>query len=233
MGADLNLLKPRLVGASVTGRSHVMAGRPCQDAFAFARSGSLRLAVADGLGSAAQAETGARLAVDAAIENDDDVVSMVEHARAALQAAAIEGDHAVAELATTLLVVRAHGTMVEAAQVGDGGIVGLDATGDLHLLCDRDPHEYVNETTPLTADDWRAALRTTGPLHDIAAVALFTDGCEHAAITADERPHPGFLLPLFEFAKGSPDPAELEKLLAGEKMSEHSDDDKTLVIAWL
>src|SRR4051794_19373 len=56
--------------AAVRGRAHQELGLPCQDAFALgeARGGVLVAAVADGAGSAALAEVGARIAAETAVE---------------------------------------------------------------------------------------------------------------------------------------------------------------------
>ena len=60
----------RVVAASATGSAHVARGLPCQDAWGWRRlpAGQLLAAVADGAGSAARAELGAALAVDAVLE---------------------------------------------------------------------------------------------------------------------------------------------------------------------
>jgi len=59
----------RVVGVSETGAGHLRSSTPCQDAHAFelVERGWLAIALADGAGSAAQAEVGARLAVDVAV----------------------------------------------------------------------------------------------------------------------------------------------------------------------
>ena len=59
-----------VLGASVTGSSHLKASLPCQDAHAYCLVGdsTLIIAVADGLGSAAHAEIAAQIAVSAALE---------------------------------------------------------------------------------------------------------------------------------------------------------------------
>src|SRR6185436_9273324 len=58
----------RLLGASVTGTSHLKSGLPCQDAHACrALPGGVILAVADGAGSAERSAEGARCAADSVL----------------------------------------------------------------------------------------------------------------------------------------------------------------------
>src|SRR6516225_2127205 len=66
----MTLQRWHVAGASVCGVSHLKTNQPCQDAHGYALlpGGSLVIAVADGAGSAAQAETGAAAAARAAIE---------------------------------------------------------------------------------------------------------------------------------------------------------------------
>jgi len=61
---------------------------------------------------------------------------------------------------------------------------------------------------------------------------------QHAALRKEAgrlAAHEGFFGPLFSFVRDAPDDAEdqLRRLLEGPKISEHSDDDKTLVLALL
>ena len=59
-----------ITGASVKGRRHEQSGQPCQDAFAIAGEGERwGIAVADGVGSASHAETGAFIAVNKAVQS--------------------------------------------------------------------------------------------------------------------------------------------------------------------
>ena len=60
----------RVVAASAAGSAHLARGLPCQDAWAWRclPTGPLLAAVADGAGSAARAELGAALAVEAVMD---------------------------------------------------------------------------------------------------------------------------------------------------------------------
>lgn len=221
-------LRTKVLGARAPGASHVRAGVPCQDSFAWRMSDDLLvLAVADGLGSAARSDLGADAAVRAAVDaSGGDIVERVVAARAGLEALGPE----MREVACTLLVVEMRGGALRAAHVGDGSCVARTPEG-LVVVSAPAESEYVNEVAPLTADDWPDLIRVSS-LEDVDAVALFTDGCQRAAIGPDGAPSPRFFEPLFSFAfeEGASE-AEVEALLRGAKMAEHSDDDKTLLVA--
>lgn len=226
---------PAVVGASSTGASHVRDKQPCQDAFAFRPTDDgVVIAVADGLGSASSSDRGARAAVDAAVGGAPDPLEMVARARAALERIAEEDQVPLRDLACTLLCAVVTGDTVVTAHIGDGAIVGLSER--LHLVSAPEHTEYLNEVTPLTADDWEDHVRTAGPLPDTRGLAVFTDGLERAAITAGGEPHPGFFDPVFSFIAVTEEAVateEIERMLGSPTLGEHSDDDKTLVIAWL
>lgn len=240
MGADPDVVTAPptwIVGASAVGASHARQETPCQDAFAERTfEDGFAIAVSDGMGSAAAAALGARIAVDAAVIDADDAETMARAARAALEAHAAEAGVAIGDLACTFLAICLRDGHATIAHVGDGAIVGLDPSGNLRLLSAPENGEYVNETTPLTSDRWREALRL-GHLDEACTVyAAFTDGLAHAALTAAGEPHPGFWNPLVAALRRIEDvgsaTAALQALLAGPKLAEHSDDDKTLVLAW-
>jgi hypothetical protein len=225
---------PAVVGASATGASHVRDELPCQDAFAFTLTDDgIAIAVADGLGSASSSDRGAHAAVDAAVEGAPDPIEMVARARAALERLAEEDQVPLRDLACTLLCAVVTGDTVVTAHIGDGAIVGVSER--LVLVSGPEDSEYLNEVTPLTANDWTEHVRTER-LDDVRGLAVFTDGLERAAITAGGEPHPGFFDPLFSFVAATDEAVateEIERLLGSATLGEHSDDDKTLVIAWL
>jgi Protein phosphatase 2C len=230
------------LGASVAGASHARRGTPCQDAFAIERSdGSLVIAVADGLGSAPRADLGAVAAVQAAAD------AALDHLDREPERAALEGlvaaRHAlervgrcgrITDVACTLMVVVSTGR-IGIAHIGDGAVVGSHE-GRFAVLSPPGASEYVNEVDSLAADDWTDNVRCCAGLDGIDAVAVFTDGMQHAALRKDAgrlSAHEGFFGPLFSFLREAPDDGEqqLVRLLEGPKISEHSDDDKTLVLA--
>ncbi len=130
----------RFVTAYATGTSHVKAGLPCQDRLAHSVVGNRTLvaAVADGAGSAAWAEEGARIAVGTVVQylshaldagRVDYRVMLREAAMAAREtvftAAWLSGKEP-RDFASTLLVVVVGPDGGSALQIGDGVIVVSD-----------------------------------------------------------------------------------------------------------
>ena len=246
----------RVFGASVIGPLHVRLGLPCQDACSSFRSlggESTVIAVADGLGSAARSELGARVAADVscatageildrpgAQESLWDVVqAAAAAARGALEKRAADDGVALRELATTLIVVATRGDGLAIAHIGDGAVVAEDGSG-LLLVSAPGESEYANEVTPLTSQDWKDSLRIVSLVAGIRSLAVFTDGCQRAALrkrATGYEPHEPFFKPIFTYAHklGSVNDgdAEVRALLSSPKVSGNSDDDKTLVVAAL
>jgi hypothetical protein len=105
--------------------------------------------------------------------------------------------------------------------------------GEPYVLSPPAPTEYVNEVDSLASDQWVDHVRPVLCADGIDGLAVFTDGCQHAAIRRGVA-HAGFFGPLFDYVRaGDAKDEELAALLAGKKMSEHSDDDKTLVLVTL
>src|SRR5437899_8402991 len=205
------------LGVSVAGASHEDRGTPCQDAFAVEESdGVVVFAVADGLGSAPRSDVGATTAVAAAVDGAFEHVECgperaafegLVAARQALERVALCGR--IAEVACTLMVVVA-ADRIGAAHVGDGAVVG-SRDGQFGVISPPGPSEYVNEVDSLAADAWLDAVRCVGGLDGIDAVALFTDGLQHAALRKDAgriTAHEAFFRPLFSFLREAPDDGE-------------------------
>lgn len=238
----------RVFGASVVGDAHVRNGLPCQDAFrAVVDDRVAVIAVADGLGSASRSDLGAATAAEAAAERAfalarrDPLEAAHEGmiaARDALDALANASACDVSDLASTLIVAVAS-RRIAIAHIGDGAAVGL-CGDEPYVLSPPANGEYANIVDPLTSGDWTDNVRTVLCTDAIDAIGLFTDGCQHAAVRRDNGhviAHAGFFRPLFSFARSGVDEGEgcdaLADLLGGKKMGEHSDDDKTLVLAVL
>lgn len=243
----------RVLAASVQGVSHVKANQPCQDAHAFAvlADGTLLAAIADGAGSAAQAETGAQLATVAALaylqQALTEYVAPIEEVTwrtclfGALQAArqrladeAALRDWALRDLATTLLVLVSTGTATVAAHVGDGAAVLHDPLTGYVLLSAPQGGEYVNETTFLISADYLAAAQFDYWVGRAAHVALFTDGLQRLALQLPQgKPHAPFFAPLFQFTQTAGPEAneQLAAFLRSPRIAERADDDLTLLLA--
>ncbi len=240
----------KVVSSSVIGTSHARTGLPCQDAHKWLNlpDGTLLLAVADGAGSAGRADQGSQIAVKNALEfmewnlsqniPDDDAAwelllrDALQDSRLALEKNCQEEE--LHQLATTLLLVVATEQTLATAQIGDGAIVLRKHCGDLCVLTPKSDSEYINETHFLTGPAFQQNVHcTVQPSGDIDAIAAFTDGVQYLAIQFPlNQAHPGFFNPLFAFAAGEDAASsELEAFLSSAKVSERTDDDKTLVLA--
>jgi serine/threonine protein phosphatase PrpC len=242
-----------IFGASVKGASHLAKGSPCQDVWVGERvdaSWSV-IAVADGAGSAERSDVGAFVAATSAVASIKTTIEgdslqaweparlareAVIHARQELEKKALELTCALKDLASTLIVSLIHHDTVTTAHIGDGGVIVATATG-LVLASGPEETEYANETTFVTSEDWESELRVSETLAGVVALAAFSDGCQRAALEISEgrlAPYARFLEPLFSYASTTTDlptlAEDLRLLLSSSKLSDISDDDKTLVI---
>jgi len=244
----------RAYGASVRGTSHVRAGIPCQDAHGWRLvPGGIVGAVADGLGSAARAEEGAELAVSMALESivtgfdamrHDEVASITEMVRAAFLAArdALESASMAAplrDLGTTLLLAIATDGWTAVGQIGDGAIVGRWLDGRLESLSVPLRGEFINETTPLTADDAMQHLIVRVWPEPVQSLALLSDGLEDLCINlATGLPFGAFFGPFFAPLIDPPTDQfdsdliseHLAAFLDSDRVCTRTDDDKTLLL---
>ncbi|MDR6775692.1 PP2C family serine/threonine-protein phosphatase [Azospirillum sp. BE72] len=243
----------RVVGASVVGPSHVHAGLPNQDAYAFeVVDGALIVVVCDGAGSAASAEVGAGLMVRALLDNLRGVSSTasaplavwvtaaVRDARQCLEEAAVRAGLPLSDYHTTVvaavLLPQGDGFVLH---IGDGAAVASaslaeDGTANWNGASVSAPEngEYANETFFVTQSCWADHLRIT-PLRGVTSILLMTDGAASFALHADGSPKVGFCeavdrhLRRVHHADGA---KALAASLASEKAT-HNPDDKTLVWA--
>ena len=235
MGVGLEVGTWRALASSVAGSGHRARGVGCEDASCVEvlDDGTLLVVVADGAGSARLADEGSSLAVAAALEAlraGVGLVDVMETARLALEPV-VSGER-LGDRATTLLVVRVGGGVVETAQVGDGAVV-LRRDDALEVLAADDKGEYLNETCFLTSDGWREGLRCeTVPADGVDAVAAMTDGLQLVAFDlATGEPHAPFFAPFFSFVAGDGDVEGLATFLASDRVGERTDDDVTLAVA--
>ncbi len=229
----------RALGASVVGSGHRTRGIGCEDASCVevAADGTLLVAVADGAGSARLAARGSTWAVAVAMDAlraGAEVADSLLVARTALEDLAQAGDFALGDLATTLLVARATSSTIDTAQIGDGAVV-LRRRGVYEVPAPDDKGEYLNETTFLTSDRWRAAARSASvTVEGVDAVAAMTDGLQLLAFDLSTgAPHKPFFDPFVTFVAGDGEVDQLEAFLGSDRVGERSDDDVTLVVAAL
>jgi hypothetical protein len=252
----LAIVPPYIFGASVTGSLHTQEGLPCQDAclYEVVSDDFGIIAVADGLGSAPLSELGSRLSVGAAVSaaknllrhasRDESELSeipmkMMQAARESLEETALREGFRLNDMATTLIAVLFRRDCIYTAQIGDGAVVAM-IDGSLVLLSGALHSEYANEVTPITCCTWQESISSAEAHSGAEYVAVFTDGCQRSALlkTAEGyEPFEKFFHPVFSYAAAIDDlkkgEQELSEFLSSEKISEYSEDDKTLVLAVL
>mgnify|MGYP000873603429 CR=1 FL=1 len=252
IGLNKNL--PFIFGISTIGPLHIQMGLPCQDACAFltlpSRIGIV--AVSDGLGSADKSDKGSNIAVNTVIDTARSMISKniefelldiikksIISARIALENYAEIEKSKLKDYACTLIVVAFKKDKISVGQIGDGAVVAKTASR-LLLLSKPAESEYINEVIPLTSEDWEKHIQYSESEENIQTFMTFTDGLQRAALlnTNDGLiPYDGFVNPLFSYSMELSDYSEAEsdikEFLESEKMNEHSEDDKTLVIAIL
>ena len=252
----------QVIGASVRGPGHDEPGGENEDAYEtrWLADDTCIIAVADGLGSAPAGGRGARITTEAATEaaanelenissfgSETDkrletrmtevVEAAIRKAREAVEEEAENKEIPVGDLASTLLVVLLADGHLTAGHIGDGAVIA-QIDEKLHFVSRPGETEYVNQVVPLTSANWEESVRVNqDEIPD--AVAVFTDGLRRAGLkqTQDgDEPFPGFFDPVFSYIKSAEDSSrarsDLEELLRSEKLSEHSSDDKTLVMGF-
>jgi hypothetical protein len=211
----------------------------------------LAAAVADGAGSAALAEVGAKIAADTAVEmlcqeqellpqNDREwqvfLTSALQAARVAVETEATAREVAARDLACTLIAVVATPELIAVAQIGDGAAVGGDSAGNAIALTVPPCGEYINETVFLISPDALETAQFQVRWEKFSHLAVFSDGLQMLALKIPEgAPHRPFFSPLFKFVSSVTDgedaKQQLESFLRSPRVSERTDDDLTLLLA--
>jgi len=249
-----SLLTPNwvLIGATVQGSHHLLESAPCQDAQAFlSLKGALLVTIADGLGSAPFAQSGAELAVKAAMETAGEQLASGEPdeeegwielmkvtfaaTRTRLEAEASQQGASLSDFGTTLVLVILTNRWLAAAHIGDGAVVQQDSEDVFSTICVPQTGEYANETFSLTLPDALERVVYHASQVKIKALGLLSDGLLRFSIRqTDFSPHIPFFGPLFNQLQSITDPGKAAHSLAGflssEKVRSLSGDDKTLVL---
>jgi len=243
----------RYVASRAIGAGHVKQDIACQDFYSceINDSGWLIVAVADGAGSAAFSDIGARLAAETAVSSLSESGAKVREdlAPALREACQRSRDRVFREassmeveprqLACTLLLFFGGPGGSGVAHIGDGVLVSRHAGMDWDCRFWPDHGEYVNTTRFLTDDDALDVVRVSSSSETPFEVAVMTDGLEYLALDFKSKSAFG---PFFEGvmapvkAAHTPEEqqqvaAELGKWLGSKTLSDRSEDDLTLVLA--
>lgn len=245
--------------ASVRGISHIRRDTRIQDAkrcFESKTSAGKTVfcaVVSDGAGSASHGGEGASLVCRTIAENlrayfaakspilpqTDIVWDWVDEARDKIAIAASRRDLTPRDFAATLIMAVTDGSQTFTAHIGDGAIVGRRAIDQKWQLISASENGEYASTTYFLTDPGTPRLRTSAVEEDIDALFLFSDGIENQVLDAvSGEPYSNFFSPMarpFVNSEVVGRNHELSERLAAyldsEKFAEHTDDDKTLIIA--
>lgn len=243
---------------SAIGTAHLeKADGVCQD-YSAVKHISDRLvvaAIADGLGSAAQSDVGAKLAVESVLEHISQRINSVPlnqypelikqayiYAYNETLSKAKENGIDARDYNTTLTAVIYCGTELYYGQCGDGGIIALTAQGDYVRVTSAEKGESFNETHPLlNGEQYWSFDRFQG---QVCAFLMMTDGIFDLVCSPllNEQPCPIFVAFARKFIDrnilAANNAEDFEKLqsrisafIASEKFSKDYGvtDDKTIV----
>jgi hypothetical protein len=247
--------------ASAIGTSHLASGAPCQDCHFHLTVNDVEghpvaiLVLSDGAGSAAEAETGAKLACHTFARLVADYIEgggKVENISRELAARWVSGviyrlslkswDHELQprDYACTLLAAVCGERATAFLQIGDGAIVISDGwtTTWRHVFWPQHG-EFANTTNFVTSEDALEVMEFHAARDPVAEIALFSDGLENLLLRkADKSVHAPFFDSMFPSVRRSTatgeDP-ELSRALAvylsTPAINERTNDDKTLILA--
>lgn len=214
------------LGVSVIGARHVREDKPCQDAIAWAlRGDALAMAVADGHGTAAHGDVGARLAVQTAVEgllafadqvSTPDVFEIGRLAgdplrqhlvRAWRERVREHGPESDArEYGSTLLFALATPRVLVIGQLGDGDVLLECGSGTAERPLPDDAACFGDTTTSLCLPEAWLALRVRAlPPPKEGVLLLATDGYgnSYPTTTAFDQIAPDYLALLREHGAGA------------------------------
>ncbi|SRR5579871_508870 len=249
----------RHVAASVIGASHQRLGGVCQDANACIvvsnpLHGDVLLAVvADGAGSATQAEVGASMACQSITESAarflacrrlgritrTTVENWIRAFQQGVSSTASASSLKPRDYACTLLAALVGQNQAVFFQIGDGSIVVADAEEQSygHVFWP-DRGEYENATFFATDRKFATYLRFESVCRNVVELAMFSDGLQRLALDFQKlMPHEPFFRGMFPpirkaSIENSGDLAQgLNNFLGSPRINQRTDDDKTLILA--
>ncbi len=230
------------IARSAIGTRHQEQQLPCQDSTTVRVLGEVAIgAVADGAGSAAYADVGAKLAVETTLQYlsrtevwlqrrqfswstlpDFPPVDLlhrlfskaVQRTRQALHRQAQATDSTLDDFACTLLLFLATPYWLAAMQIGDGFIVVRSPYQSYQLLFQPDKGEFANQTSFVTSPDAIATLQVRLWADTPSFICAATDGVERVAIRfRDWTAFPPFFQPLEAYLEAASPPGPDESYL--------------------
>ncbi len=247
--------------ASSIGTSHIATAVPCQDSHACALLRDAKghdvlvLVAADGAGSAAVADVGAKLVCQRFITLVKDLVASggsvedIERDRVAhwlarlverLSMRAEANGLGIEDYACTLVAAIVGEGAAAFVQVGDGAIVLSDGAERGWKYVFWPQHgEFANTTNFITSMNAASVFEFATTREAFAEIALLTDGLENLVLRkADKSVHGPFFDSMFRSVRRSSAVGEdnalsrdLERYLSTPSVVQRTDDDKTLILA--
>jgi serine/threonine protein phosphatase PrpC len=256
----MNSLPWKFAFASVIGTSHITAAKSCQDKSecCVLESASyptwLAAIVADGAGSASNAEVGASLACSLFIQEVNDLFwtdgqirditrkfaqDWLTRFQNEVTIRAYAEQIAPREFACTVLAAVIGEDCAAFFQVGDGAIVVTSEEPEEYCwVFWPDKGEYENVTTFATEPSARDRMQHEIVDHRIDELAMFSDGLQRLVLDFKNRtvPSPFFrsmFKPLQATTTGYSEKIseDLVKFLGSSRINDRTDDDKTLILA--
>jgi hypothetical protein len=145
-------------------------------------------------------------------------------------------NRALADFATTLLILVASRTAYASLQIGDGFIVGrLEGEQSFSLLCTPYEGQYSNDVMPLTSANWTEAVSRSNADAALAFASLGSDGLEYLVLDWQEkRPANKVFIPYEGWVRDHPVTAAAallsDHLSSDARITAKVDDDVSLLI---
>jgi hypothetical protein len=241
----------KTVGKSVIGTAHESTGAQCQDFCSSYRVEGgverLLLAISDGAGFAIHAAEAARLSVEKALAlmaefsgklseiSEASITEWLGEVKKHLEAAAADKGVAATEFSCTLLGAIIEGESAHFWQVGDGAWIVQTKKG-VEVATWPYSGDFINQTvfatSPTAFEHW-----THAAIQGVSGIFGFTDGLEHLALDyPNKKAHEPLALKLFNALSANPSEDEvgvsIEGFLGSALVSDRTDDDKTMLLAW-
>ena len=247
----------KAIGNSITGTSHEISGKICEDASCFTviplSQGEEALIAfsSDGAGSAKHAHLASQLVTSEALHiatkwmegnilpKEKELLLMAEMLYDKLLVLSQEMNEPLNEFSCTLLgciLLPGHSCFL---QIGDGAIVKNDGTGHYRYIWWPFNGEYQNTTAFLIDDPNFPHLHTLVLEETIDEVAIFTDGLQMLALNTESNTvHQPFFTNMLKWLQIASAPEHVEVLnnkltayLQSDAINSRTDDDKTLILA--
>lgn len=247
------------IGACSVGTSHTKSGTECQDRAAClevrGKDGRsvLIAVVSDGAGSAKYSSIGSHLVVrcfafkavtyvrdGGIVDNikEDTIRNWLDEIRDRISAAARSKDSVPREFAATMIAAVVSDRIATIAHIGDGACVLRRRENQEWEVPSWPAHGEYASSTYFVTDDPQPNLRFTIIDAGISELAIFSDGLERLALDfSDNRPSEKFFGPMFapiavnRAGRNRSLSKALRSFLDSPKITERTDDDKSLVLA--